>query len=149
MIEPTPIPMNAARLHDLQDEHERLQAAQRRERAELADGYEPGDPRETELRVLEIRLRQVEGLLRRAKVATPEGGLAETITLGHTVTLRIDEEVATYTIVSPVEARPREGRISHESPVGRALLGHRVGDCCTIAVPVGPAMQARIEAITI
>ena len=43
----------------------------------------------------------------------------------------------TYVIVSPRDADPRSGRVSSESPVGRALLGRRVGECVVVAAPGG------------
>jgi transcription elongation factor GreA len=43
----------------------------------------------------------------------------------------------TYTIVGPAEANPGEGKLSNESPVGRALLGKRVGDEVQVQVPKG------------
>jgi transcription elongation factor GreA len=44
-----------------------------------------------------------------------------------------------YTIVSSIEANPAEDRISYESPVGEALVGHRVGDIITVEIPAGLA----------
>jgi transcription elongation factor GreA len=43
----------------------------------------------------------------------------------------------TYHLVGPTEANPRQGKISHESPIGRALLGHKVGDIVTAETPGG------------
>jgi transcription elongation factor GreA len=42
-----------------------------------------------------------------------------------------------YTIVGPAEANPREGRVSNESPLGRALMDHRAGDQVTVNAPGG------------
>ncbi len=80
--------------------------------------------------------------------AASRGG-ATTVTIGSTVTVELDGEEETYTIVGPVEARPREGRISNESPVGRALLGHRAGERFDITMPNGAKMQARIKAVRV
>ena len=59
--------------------------------------------------------------------------------IGSVVTVRLarDEE-ATYTLVSPAEAAPRRGRLSIESPIGRALLGARLGDEVVAETPDGP-----------
>ena len=57
------------------------------------------------------------------------------VRVGSTVTLNLDGDEVTYTIVGAVEAQPRQGRISNESPVGNALLGHRAGDDFEIATP--------------
>ena len=51
-----------------------------------------------------------------------------------------------YTIVGPAEASPADGRISHESPVGSALLGRRVGDIVRITTPSGE-LELTIAAI--
>jgi transcription elongation factor GreA len=98
---------------------------------------------------MEARIRQLEDILRRAEVMEPGGagrkGVA--VAVGSTVTIEIDGEEETYTIVSPVEAKPREGKISNESPVGRALLGHRPGERLDIVMPNGRTVPARIKAI--
>jgi transcription elongation factor GreA len=52
-----------------------------------------------------------------------------------------------YTIVGPAEARPTEGLISNESPVGRALLGKRVGDQVQVQVPRG-VLKLTVSAIS-
>jgi transcription elongation factor GreA len=48
-----------------------------------------------------------------------------------------DDRACNYTIVGAFEADPRAGRISNESPVGRALLGHKEGDSVIVATPGG------------
>ncbi len=57
------------------------------------------------------------------------------------------DETQTFTIVSPNEARPREGLISSSSPVAQALIGARVADVVEIATPAG-ARRLRVESIT-
>jgi transcription elongation factor GreA len=64
-----------------------------------------------------------------------ERGIAD---IGSHVTIQEDEfDPETYHIVGPKEADPRQSRISHESPIGRALLGKRVGDTVTAETPNG------------
>jgi transcription elongation factor GreA len=54
------------------------------------------------------------------------------------VTIQEDEnDPEIYTIVGPAEANPREGRISNESPLGRALMDHRAGDKVKVDAPGG------------
>ena len=48
-----------------------------------------------------------------------------------------DYDPETYHLVGPNEANPREGRISHESPIGQALMGKKVNDVVTAKVPSG------------
>ncbi len=107
------------------------------------------DTAKNEQGLMEARIRQIEEILRRAELMeAPSGGATgRFVALGTTVTVDLDGEEETYTIVSPVEAKPREGRISNESPVGRALLGHRVGEQFEIAMPTGRRIPARIKAI--
>ena len=78
-------------------------------------------------------------MLRNAEVIDEDGGEKDTISLGATVTvLDVEfEEEMEYTIVGSAEADPMNGRISNESPVGMALLGHKEGESVMIATPDG------------
>ena len=85
---------------------------------------------------LEGRIMELEQMLARAlpisKVDT------DVVSLGSVVQLRTpDERKYCYTLVGAFEANPGAGRISNESPVGKALLGHRVGDLVIVATPGG------------
>lgn len=76
-----------------------------------------------------------------------EGGPADRVGIGNRVTVaEEDGEPETYHIVGSVEADPKRGRVSNQSPLGRALLGHRVGDEVIINVPDG-VLRFRITAI--
>jgi transcription elongation factor GreA len=68
-----------------------------------------------------------------------EGGPTDQIALGSRVTVIEEgvEEEENFRIVSPVEADPARGHVSNESPLGRALLGQRVGDTVTVEAPAG------------
>jgi transcription elongation factor GreA len=59
------------------------------------------------------------------------------IGLGSRVTVEADGETVTYTIVGASDSDPNAGRISSASPVGRALVGHDVGDSIVIRTPAG------------
>ncbi len=150
--------MTAEGLQRLRDEHTQLTGPGRRTiEQRIKAARELGDLRENaeydtaknDQGLMEARIRQIEEILRRAEVMeAPSGGATGLfVALGTTVTVDLDGEEETYTIVSPVEAKPREGRISNESPVGRALLGHRVGEQFEIAMPTGRRIPARIKAI--
>ena len=86
----------------------------------------------------EGRIKELELLLANAHIIEDgenENGL---VTVGSHVTIcEEDGEPETYKIVGPVEANPRERRISNESPIGRALINHRVGDKVKIEAPGG------------
>lgn len=90
---------------------------------------------------LEGAIAELEEKLRNARIISAgDTGSAGSVTLGTTVTIRdvsddLDEEFEdTYTIVGSTEADPDEGRISNESPVGSAIIGHKVGDIVEIVV---------------
>lgn len=59
-----------------------------------------------------------------------------------------DDEVQTVQVVSTVRCDPREGRISRESPLGRVLLGHRVGDKVTVKVSDSYSYEVEVRSIT-
>jgi transcription elongation factor GreA len=85
---------------------------------------------------LEGRIIELEQLLSKAKLI--DRVQSELATLGSVIHLRTDDDrECNYTIVGAFEAEPRAGRISNESPVGRALLGHKEGDSVIVATPGG------------
>ena len=86
---------------------------------------------------VEGRIQELEILLANARVIE-ENAKNETVQVGAKVTIQEDgQEPEEYTIVGPVEARPRNGRISNESPLGRALMDHRAGDTVEVEAPGG------------
>lgn len=87
---------------------------------------------------VEGRIRTLESLIQNAQIISGAEGLDEVVRIGSTVQVReATGEEEEYTIVGSAEAQPRDGRISNESPVGRALLGRRVGDEVQVLVPAG------------
>ncbi|HYU74651.1 MAG TPA: transcription elongation factor GreA [Ktedonobacteraceae bacterium] len=85
---------------------------------------------------LEGRIMELEQLLAKAKLI--DRVQSEVATIGSVIHLRTsDDRECNYTIVGAFEADPRAGRISNESPVGRALLGHKEGDSIIVATPGG------------
>lgn len=96
---------------------------------------------------LEGRIQQIEEMLRNA-VMIQEDGPTDQVALGSHVTV-VEEgagESETFQIVGPAEANPASGKVSHESPLGRSLLGHRVGDTVAVEAP-GGEIAFRITAI--
>jgi transcription elongation factor GreA len=88
---------------------------------------------------VEGRIHELEILLANAHVIE-ETGKMDVVQVGATVTIQMQDngnESEIYTIVGPAEANPREGRISNESPLGRALLDHRAGDLVRVDAPAG------------
>lgn len=94
--------------------------------------------------LVERRIQELEQQVRGAQVIARQSQTS--VHLGSTVTIEIDGDQETYTIVGAVEARPAQGRISNESPFGRALLGHRVGDVVEIQTPT-TTLTARVVSL--
>jgi transcription elongation factor GreA len=87
---------------------------------------------------LEGRIQQIEAMLLRAKIIE-ENGPTDKVSLGSRVTVVEDglDEEEVFQIVGPAEARPAEGKISYESPLGQTLLGRKVGNRVTVEAPGG------------
>jgi transcription elongation factor GreA len=86
---------------------------------------------------LEGRIMTIEAMLKNA-VIIQSNGPSDTVLLGSSVTVVEDGwEPETYTIVGSAEADPGAGRISNESPMGKALIGHQVGDLVAFETPGG------------
>jgi transcription elongation factor GreA len=92
---------------------------------------------------LEGRIQELERVLRNV-IIIPENRPSAEIAVGARVTIQEDEfPEETYHLVGPKEADPRHGKISHESPIGRALIGHHVGDTVSAETPSG-SIQLKI-----
>jgi transcription elongation factor GreA len=106
-----------------------------KEHGDLSENAEYHAARE-EQSFLEGRIQALEARLRSALIVdTPAAG--SRVGLGSRVTVDQDGETATYTIVGASESHPASGRISSSSPVGRALVGHDVGDEIVVRTPAG------------
>jgi transcription elongation factor GreA len=88
---------------------------------------------------VEGRIMTIEAMLKNA-VIIKSNGPSDTVTLGSRITLVEDGwEPESYTIVGSAEADPAAGRISNESPLGKAVMGHRIGDTVAFETPGGTA----------
>jgi transcription elongation factor GreA len=87
----------------------------------------------------ELRIMQLEAMLKNATVIDEDEVDTKVVNLGAKVKIREvkTKEEYDYQIVGSTEADPAASRISNESPVGRALMGHKVGDTIEIEVPGG------------
>jgi len=97
----------------------------------------PYDAAKQQLSEIQTRINDIRRTLAAASIYT--GDSIETVELGTTVTLHslIDSEDVVYNIVGPGEVNPREGKISVQSPLGRAVSDHRVGDVVDVQTPTG------------
>lgn len=141
-----------AELTDLKT-RQRPEAALRiqQSREDSAGGQDEGEGLETraEQSFIEGRIRELETLLANAElIDEDEAHNSETVRLGSTVTVRPSRRRKdfTYMIVGPAEVDPSRGRVSDESPVGKALLGARVGDTVEVQAPAG-LLKLKVKAI--
>lgn len=102
---------------------ERLQTA--RAFGDLSENQEYSDAR-AEQKTIENRIAEIEEILKNAKIIRNTSH--DKVTMGATVTVTLSGKKFTYSIVGPVEANPLEGKISDQSPIGKALMGKKVGD---------------------
>lgn len=134
-------------LKKIHEELEHLKTVKREElSAKLQAAISQGDLSENadyhaakeEQGFIEGRIRDLEDSLRRAQVIE-ENVPADRVSVGNTVTVVEDgfDEPETYHIVGPHEANPGNGRISNESPFGRALIGAKKGQTVSVATPDG------------
>jgi transcription elongation factor GreA len=117
---------------------ERINAA--KELGDISESGEYEDAKNQQAH-LEGRIREIKNILSRAQLIEEEvNGSHTEIRVGSRVTVRIEGETddESWTIVGSAEARPREGKISNESPIGSALLGKRVRQKVTVETPSGP-----------
>jgi len=144
-------------LHKMEEELEHLKTVRRKEVASrIKQAIEFGDISENseyedaknEQAFIEGTILALEKKLKNARVVDDKDVNISVVSEYSTVTLlNLDtNEEMTYQIVGSVEAKPFEGKISNESPVGQALLGHPVGSCLAINVPAG-SLHVRILAI--
>jgi transcription elongation factor GreA len=79
-----------------------------------------------EQKMAEGRILEIQDILKNAKII--RGGKKDKVDLGATVSLEMGGRKVEYTLVGPTEANPLEGKISNESPIGKALLGKKAGE---------------------
>jgi transcription elongation factor GreA len=79
-----------------------------------------------EQKMAESRILEIEDILKNAKII--RGGKKDKVILGATVALDMGGRKVEYTLVGPTEANPLEGKISNESPIGKALFGRKAGE---------------------
>jgi transcription elongation factor GreA len=147
-------------LTKLKDELAQLQNDGRREVAErIKDAREFGDISENseyddaknEQAMLEAKIAQLEERIRAATVVNPDELSNDVVQIGSIVHVKDEKSGKSqkFTIVGSAEANPAEARLSNESPVGRALIGHKRNDVVSVQVPKGPARKLKITKIDV
>jgi len=147
-------------LEKLQEELDLLSGEKRREvAARIKEAREFGDISENseyddaknEQAMLESRIAQLEEKLRAASVIDAKDITTDVVSVGTIVHVK-DEKTGKsqkFTIVGSSEANPADRKLSNESPVGRALLGHKRNEIVSVPVPKGPARKLKITKIDI
>ena len=146
--------VSAEGLKKLQAELEELRTVKRAEVAErIHAAMEFGDYSEnSELEqakndqaFLEGRIMTLEQMIKNAQLID-ENSKHDIVEVGSHVVVEVDGRKEQYVIVGSAEAAPENGKISNESPVGRALQGHRAGETVKMSVPAG-AIEMKIISI--
>lgn len=142
-------------LAKLEDELQDLKVIKRKEvAAKIKEAREQGDLSENaeydaakdEQRDIEIRIEEIEKILKNAEIVTSEDVDANAINIGSTVRIRdleFNEEME-YKIVGSTEADVLGNKISNESPVGVAVIGSKAGDTIEVETPNGEMVQYQI-----
>ena len=124
-------PRVAARIHDAKLD------------GDITENAEYEDAKQ-EQSFLEGRIGTLEAQLKNAEVIEKANG--DKVGIGSKVVIKGEDGQETFTIVGSAEAAPREGRISNESPVGAALMGHKKGDTVVVA---GPGREVTFTVVSI
>jgi transcription elongation factor GreA len=143
-----PQPITKEGLAKIEEELHQLETVRRREVAdkihqakELASTQNNAEYEDAknEQAMVEGRIQTLQALIQNAEIIDEAGAhRSKQVILGSTVKVKVsDGKAQEYTIVGPAEADPREGKISNESPVGRALIGKKLNDEVQVSAPKG------------
>lgn len=136
-------------LEELKKEYEQLtkvkrpevldRVSQARNQGDLSENAEYTAARD-ELSFIDGRIDEIDDLLKQATViqdTTTNGGAKAAVALGSKVTVKIGNKEEVFTVVGEWEADPTAKKISHESPLGKALLGKQKGETVQVDAPAG------------
>ena len=113
------------------------QIAEARDKGDLSENAEYVAARD-ELSFIDGRIDELEELLKQAVLIQESHTKGNsTVKLGSTVTVHIKGKKEIFTVVGEWEADPKEKKISHESPLGKALLGKKIGEKVEVEAPAG------------
>ena len=140
-----------AEIEHLSTEGRRVVAERIKEAREFGDISENSeyDDAKNEQAMLEARIATLEEKLRSATVIDEKSLPTDVVSVGSVVHVKDQktEKSSKYKIVGSAEASPGEAKLSNESPVGKALLGHKRGEIVSVPVPRGPARKLKITKI--
>ena len=140
-----------ARIEHLRGERRREVAERIKEAREFGDIAENSeyDDAKNEQAMLEKQISDLEEKLRNARVIDAKSVDTDVVSVGVTVHVKDQktDKSTKFKIVGSAEADPGDNKLSNESPVGRALLGHKRGETVSVQVPRGPARKLKITKI--
>ena len=120
-----------------------LRIQEAKELGDLSENAECAEAK-TEQAFIEGRIIEIENTLKNAVVITEDKSKSE-VRVGSSFKVKTDSAEMTFTIVGSNEANPSVGLISNESPLGQALLGHKIGDTVEVIAPAGVVKYKIIE----
>ena len=140
-----------AKIEHLSTDRRREVASRIKEARDFGDISENSeyDDAKNEQAMLEKQISDLEEKLRGARVIDEKSVDTDQVSVGVTVHLKDQktDKSSKYKIVGSAEANPREAKLSNESPVGKALIGHKRGEIVSVPVPRGPARKLKITKI--
>ncbi len=140
-----------AKIKDLQTRRRREVAQRIKEAREFGDIAENSeyDDAKNEQAMLEKQIADLEEKLRSARVIDERSVDTDAVDVGVTVHVKDQKtgKSTKYKLVGSAEANPAENKLSNESPVGKALIGHSRGEIVSVPVPRGPARKLKITKI--
>lgn len=135
-------------LTKLQDELDNLKNVRRKENTaalkvaksfgDLSENSEY-DEAKNEQAEIEARIAEIEGMLKNVEIIDDSAIATDVVSVGAKISVKDveDGEMSEYLIVGSTEADPMKGKISDESPLGTALLGHKIGETVVVEAPMG------------
>lgn len=145
-MEPKKMYLTKEGLADLQKERDELVNKKRPEiLTRLTDARDQGDLSENaeytaakdELSFIDGRIDEIEEILKQATVVSGQSNGKKSVDIGSIVTVHIGDKKEEFTVVGEWEADPTQKKISHESPLGKALMGKHVGEILEVEAPAG------------
>jgi transcription elongation factor GreA len=156
MTLPSDVPITAEGLGLVKQELEELVSVRRpeiiakiktaREHGDLSENFEYHAAR-NEQSFIETRIRELDGIVKNHVIIESRATNGRVDLLSKVTFAEEGEPDETYRIVGPTEADPSAGRISFESAIGKALLGHRVGDEVEVQTPTGLRYRIRVKKV--
>jgi len=148
------IPLTQAGLRELKEEHQRLVEKKRpgvverivraRDIGDMGQDNELAQAKQ-ELAFIDGRINELEEVINRATVVNGDHLKCKTVAFGCKVTVEVRKKKQIFHLVGEWEADPASLKISHQSPLGQALLGKKVGDKVEVEAPVGKLIYTVVK----